>query len=128
MPAPPFHAAQSAAGTPDRFLIDLVVWASRKDGQPGAFEQLMPVLYSDLKRIALGYLRYERPDHTPQATGLVHELYLTIRALRWSMLDFDRALHSLEEMALSGARFSVPLWASAHGFSPRPDAQPKIAS
>jgi RNA polymerase sigma factor (TIGR02999 family) len=49
-----------------------------KEGQPGAFEQLMPVVYADLKRIALGYLRHERPDHTLQATGLVHELYLRL--------------------------------------------------
>ncbi|MGA2131299.1 MAG: ECF-type sigma factor [Bryobacteraceae bacterium] len=49
-----------------------------RDGRPGAFEQLMPVVYADLKRIAVGYLRHERSDHTLQATGLVHELYLRL--------------------------------------------------
>ncbi len=61
-----------------------------REGRPGAFEQLMPVVYADLKRIALGYLRHERPDHTLQATGLVHELYLRLfhqREAAWN----DRA-------------------------------------
>ncbi len=58
-----------------------------RDGRPGAFEQLMPVVYSDLRRIASGYLRHDRPGHTLQATGLVHELYLRLcrqRKADWS--------------------------------------------
>lgn len=49
-----------------------------KDGQPGAFQELVPLVYADLKRIAFGYIRRERPDHTLQATGLVHELYVRL--------------------------------------------------
>jgi len=49
-----------------------------KEGRPDAFDQLMPVVYGDLRRIALGYFRHERHDHTLQATGLVHELYLRL--------------------------------------------------
>lgn len=36
--------------------------------------------YSELKRLAAGYLRRERPDHTLEATALVHEAYLRLQA------------------------------------------------
>jgi RNA polymerase sigma factor (TIGR02999 family) len=49
-----------------------------RDGDPGAFEALLPLVYGDLKGIAYSYLRRERPGHTLQATGLVHELYLRL--------------------------------------------------
>jgi RNA polymerase sigma factor (TIGR02999 family) len=38
----------------------------------------MPVLYDELHRIASRHLRKERPDHTLQATALVHEAYLKL--------------------------------------------------
>jgi len=49
-----------------------------KEGRPEALEQLVPLVYPDLKRIAYSYLQRERPGHTLQATGLVHELYLRL--------------------------------------------------
>jgi RNA polymerase sigma factor (TIGR02999 family) len=61
-----------------------------KDGQPEAFQQLVPLVYSDLRRIAYSCLQREQPGHTLQATGLVHELYLRLcnqRAPDWA----DRA-------------------------------------
>jgi RNA polymerase sigma factor (TIGR02999 family) len=61
-----------------------------KDGQPEAFEKLVALVYSDLRRIASSYLRRERAGHTLQATGLVHELYLRLcnqREANWE----DRA-------------------------------------
>lgn len=49
-----------------------------QDGRQDAFERLVPLVYPDLKRIAQGYLRRERQDHTLQATALVHELYFRL--------------------------------------------------
>jgi RNA polymerase sigma factor (TIGR02999 family) len=49
-----------------------------KEGRPEALQQLIPLVYPDLKRIAYSYLRRENPGHTLQATGLVHELYLRL--------------------------------------------------
>ncbi len=49
-----------------------------RDGDPKAFQALLPLVYADLKGIAYSYLRRERPGHTLQATGLVHELYLRL--------------------------------------------------
>jgi RNA polymerase sigma-70 factor, ECF subfamily len=38
----------------------------------------MPIVYNELRRLAESYLRAERPDHTLQATALVHEAYLRL--------------------------------------------------
>ncbi len=48
------------------------------DGDHAAFDQLMTLLYDELRSLASGYLRRERPDHTLQATALVHEAWLRI--------------------------------------------------
>jgi RNA polymerase sigma factor (TIGR02999 family) len=48
------------------------------DGDRQALEQLMPVVYDELKALGLHYLQMERPDHTLQGTALVHELYLRL--------------------------------------------------
>ncbi len=41
-------------------------------------EDLMPVVYDELRRLAKAYLRRERSDHTLQPTALVHEAYLRL--------------------------------------------------
>lgn len=45
-------------------------------GSEDASARLMPLVYEELRRLAREYLRRERPDHTLQATALVHEAYL----------------------------------------------------
>jgi len=44
-------------------------------GDKRAFDRLVPLLYPELRKIAGGYLRNERPGHTLQPTALVHEAY-----------------------------------------------------
>ena len=41
-------------------------------------DELMPVVYDELRRLAQNYLSRERPDHTLQTTALVHEAYLRL--------------------------------------------------
>lgn len=41
-------------------------------------EQLFPVVYDELRRLAQGYMSRERPGHTLQPTALVHEAYLKL--------------------------------------------------
>jgi len=53
----------------------LLAWS---DGDRAALEDLIPVVYGELRRIAGRYLRHERPDHTLQPTVLVHEAYLKL--------------------------------------------------
>lgn len=47
---------------------------------PRRTEQLTALVYDELRRIAAGYLRAERPDHTLQPTALVHEAFLRLSA------------------------------------------------
>lgn len=47
-------------------------------GDRDALEPLLPLVYEELRRLAAGYLRHERPDHTLQPTALVHEAYLRL--------------------------------------------------
>jgi len=47
-------------------------------GEDGAASKLMAVVYEELRRLAGGYMRRERVDHTLQPTALVHEAYLKL--------------------------------------------------
>jgi RNA polymerase sigma factor (TIGR02999 family) len=49
-----------------------------KDGDPNAFEALVPLVYPTLREIAASYVRRERTPGVMQATSLVHELYLRL--------------------------------------------------
>jgi len=61
---------------------DVTAWLVKwSHGDQSALEQLTLLVYSELHRLAAGYLRQERGDHTLQATALVHEAYLQIRKL-----------------------------------------------
>jgi RNA polymerase sigma factor (TIGR02999 family) len=55
-----------------RLLIEL------SNGNNAAVDELLPVVYGELKKLAAGYLRRERVGHTLQATALVHEAYLKL--------------------------------------------------
>lgn len=47
-------------------------------GDDRALDQLMPILYDDLRRVARAHLRREQAWHSLQATALVHEVYLRL--------------------------------------------------
>ena len=47
------------------------------DGRP-LIRDRMPIVYDEMRALACHYLRMERPDHTLQATALVHEVYLRL--------------------------------------------------
>jgi RNA polymerase sigma factor (TIGR02999 family) len=52
----------------------------------GELDELMPVVYDELRRLAQKYLSRERADHTLQTTALVHEAYLRLvdqKAVNW---------------------------------------------
>jgi RNA polymerase sigma factor (TIGR02999 family) len=48
------------------------------DGDQEAAAQLVPLIYEELRRLAVQRLRHERTGHTLQATALVHEVYLKL--------------------------------------------------
>jgi RNA polymerase sigma factor (TIGR02999 family) len=66
----PIEAAPNAGVT--RLLVR---WT---DGDKIALEELMPLVYDELRRLAQAYLRRENPGHTLQSTALVHEAYIRL--------------------------------------------------
>jgi len=66
------ESMQPEAGEVTRLLGEL------KSGRPEAEAKLIPLVYNHLYRLAAGYMRRERPDHTLQATALVNEAYLRL--------------------------------------------------
>src|SRR5262249_41067304 len=57
-----------------------------EQGDPSGAEQLLPLVYDELRRLAAGKLAQENPGQTLEATALVHEAYLRL-------VDVDRARH-----------------------------------
>lgn len=57
-----------------------------EQGEPQAAEQLLPLVYDELRKLAAQKLVQEKPDQTLQATALVHEAYLRL-------VDVDKAQH-----------------------------------
>lgn len=55
-----------------------VLLSAWREGDQRALEKLIPIVYSDLRRIAARYMRCENDGHTLQATALVHEAYLRL--------------------------------------------------
>lgn len=53
----------------------LVKWSS---GDRAALDELMPLVYGELRRLARSYLRRQRQSHTLQPTALVHEAFLRL--------------------------------------------------
>jgi RNA polymerase sigma factor (TIGR02999 family) len=47
-------------------------------GDPHAAEQLLPLVYAELRRLAASKLAHEKPGHSLQPTALVHEAYLRL--------------------------------------------------
>ena len=66
----------------------LVNW---QHGDREALDQLMPLVYHELRRLAASYLNKERQNHTLQPTALIHEAYL--RMVEQEMPDWKNRAH-----------------------------------
>jgi len=84
----------------------LAQWAQ---GDRGALDSLMPMVYRDLHEIAARYLRGERSGHTLQPTALVHEAWL--RLLKQDPSSFENrktflalAAHLMRQILVDHAR------------------------
>lgn len=94
-------------------------------GDQTAFDQLIELVYDDLRQIAHRHLRLDRPDHTIDTTALVHEAYLKLaqhpdgvwrsraqffafasKAMRHILIDYARRRHAAKR---GGTRIKVPL-------------------
>ena len=65
----------SASDQPGHVTQLLERWGG---GDQSALDELTPLVYAELRKLAAAYLRRERPDHTLQATALVNEAYLRL--------------------------------------------------
>jgi len=60
-------------------------------GDEAAPERLLLLVYDELRRLAHGYMKNERSDHTLQATALVHEAY--IQLVDWKNVSWQNRAH-----------------------------------
>ncbi len=64
-----------AARTTDQITQLLAGWGR---GDPAALDELTPLIYNELHRIAHRYMRRERPGHTLQTSALINEAYIRL--------------------------------------------------
>ncbi len=93
-----------------QIMLLLVGWGG---GDKESLEQLMPLVYDDLRRMARGYLRRQPANHTFQTTELINEAYLKLengdnqnwqnrahffgvaaKAMRHTLVDYARSKQS----------------------------------
>jgi RNA polymerase sigma factor (TIGR02999 family) len=81
-----------------------------ESGDPAATEQLMPLVYDELRKLAAAKLAHENPGQTLQATALVHEAYLRLvdvpQAQQWSSRGhfFGAAAEAMRRILVEQAR------------------------
>jgi len=76
---------------------------------PQSLDSLLPLVYKELRRLAAGYIRREKPGQTLQPTALVHEAYLRLmkdRPDRWQNRAHFCAIaaHSMRQILIERAR------------------------
>ena len=91
----------------------LVKW---RNGDKSALDEMTPVLYEELRRLARHFLARERSDHTLQPTALVHEAYL--RLIDQHAVDWRNRAHFLA-MAATMMRRILINHAHAHNAAKR---------
>jgi RNA polymerase sigma factor (TIGR02999 family) len=84
--------------------------SSIEQGDPAAAEQLLPLIYDELRKLAAQKLAHEKPGQTLQATALVHEAYLRLigaePAHRWDGRGhfFAAAAEAMRRILVENAR------------------------
>jgi len=81
-----------------------------EQGDPSAAEQLLPLVYEELRKLAAQKMREEKPGQTLQATALVHEAYIRLvdveKAQHWNTRGhfFAAAAEAMRRILLNRAR------------------------
>jgi len=95
--------ASDSGGDDVLHLLDAVARGDRT-----ATEKLFPIVYNELHRIASAYMRRERPDHTLQATALVHEAFVRlVRSGSSDSAQFESMRHFVATAAVAMRRILV---------------------
>ncbi len=92
-------------------MTDVTLILSRiEQGDPSAADQLLPLVYEELRKLAVARMSQESPDHTLQATALVHEAYVrlvdTEKAQPWDSRGhfFAAAAEAMRRVLIESAR------------------------
>jgi RNA polymerase sigma factor (TIGR02999 family) len=96
-------------------MLDLMsevtgILSAIEQGDPSAAEQLLPLVYDELRRLAAQRLAQEKPGQTLQATALVHEVYLRLvdveQAQHWNSRGhfFAAAAEAMRRILINRAR------------------------
>src|SRR5207245_2763298 len=99
-PSKPCPAVTNAAG----------ILSAIEQGDPHAAEQLLPLVYDELRKLAAQKMAQEKPGQTLQATALVHEAYLRLvdvnQAQRWNSRGhfFSAAAEAMRRILIDSAR------------------------
>jgi len=99
-------------------------------GNPRAAEDLLPLVYTELRRLAAARMASQPPGHTLQATALVHEAYLRLKdSLRKEWADrthfFAAAAQAMRQILVDSARRKQAL---RHGGGQQRVSAPDIAA
>jgi RNA polymerase sigma factor (TIGR02999 family) len=100
-------AAHSLGGTVVNEVTQIL--AKIESGDPTAAEQLLPLVYDELRRLAAQRLAQEKPGQTLQATALVHEAYLRLvdgNSQKWNGRGhfFGAAAEAMRRIMVESAR------------------------
>ena len=93
------------------FMSDVThILSAIEAGDPSAAEQLLPLVYEELRKLAASKLALEKPGQTLQATALVHEAYLRLvdvkQAQHWNSRGhfFAAAAEAMRRILIENAR------------------------
>src|SRR5262245_26730241 len=93
------------------FMSDVTrILSAIEQGDPSAAEQLLPLVYDELRRLAAQKVAQEKPGQTLQATALVHEAYLRLvdveQAQYWDSRGhfFAAAAEAMRRILVENAR------------------------
>src|SRR6267142_6864702 len=108
------NRTRSPNGVPPMNEITRILSAIEQ-GEPAAAEQLLPLVYDELRQLAAQKLAQEKPGQTLQATALVHEAYLRLvdgaAALHWNSRGhfFAAAAEAMRRILVDQARRKLSL-------------------
>ena len=110
MPATLFLRGAAAGGIFARMSDVTHILSAIEQGDPHAAEQLLPLVYEELRKLAAVKLAQEKPGQTLQATALVHEAYLRLvdveRVQQWDSRGhfFAAAAEAMRRILVDRAR------------------------
>ena len=99
---------RASGGVPMRDVTHIL--SAIEQGDPRAAEQLLPLVYDELRQLATQKLAQEKPGQTLQATALVHEAYLRLvdveQAQQWNSRGhfFAAAAEAMRRILIDNAR------------------------